>query len=93
MVKRREQKNSERPNVDPKRVEEFASPVDEGAKPGRMVRPPKAPGMKRDYKAISLPFNQAEWELLEEAAEKSGRSKNNFIRWAIAKAADDLFGE
>ena len=62
MVKRREQKNSEIPNVDPKRVEEFASRVDEGAKPGRMGRPPKAPGMKRDYKAISLPFNQAEWE-------------------------------
>lgn len=90
MVKRREQKNSEIPNVDPEKIEEFASRVDEVAKPGRMGRPPKAPGKKRDYKAISLPFNQAEWEILEEAAEKSGRSKNNFIRWAILEKAKDL---
>ncbi|PTB87260.1 hypothetical protein C9975_09310 [Thalassospira xiamenensis] len=90
MVKRREQKNAEIPNVDPEKIEEFASRVDEVAKPGRMGRPPKAPGKKRDYKAISLPFNQAEWEILEEAAEKSGRSKNNFIRWAIMEKAKDL---
>ncbi|KZB55947.1 hypothetical protein [Thalassospira xiamenensis] len=90
MVKRREQKKSEIPNVDPEKIEEFASRVDEVAKPGRMGRPPKAPGKKRDYKAISLPFNQAEWEILEEAAEKAGRSKNNFIRWAILEKAKDL---
>ncbi|HCW66608.1 MAG TPA: hypothetical protein DHR80_05205 [Thalassospira lucentensis] len=90
MVKRREQKNSEIPNVDPEKIEAFASRVDEVAKPGRMGRPPKLPGKKRDYKAISLPFNQAEWEILEEAAEKSGRSKNNFIRWAIAEVAKSI---
>jgi len=90
MVKRREQKNAKIPNVDPEKIEEFASRVDDVAKPGRMGRPPKAPGKKRDYKAISLPFNQAEWEILEEAAEKAGRSKNNFIRWAILEKAKDL---
>lgn len=90
MVKRREQKNAEIPNVDPEKIEEFASRVDEVAKPGRMGRPPKAPGKKRDYKAISLPFNQAEWEILEQAAEKAGRSKNNFIRWAIMEKAKEL---
>lgn len=90
MVKRREPKNAEIPNVDPAKIEDFASRVDEVTKSGRMGRPPKAPGKKRDYKAISLPFNQAEWEILERAAEKSGRSKNNFIRWAISKAAEEL---
>lgn len=90
MVKRREQKNAEIPNVDPAKIEDFASRVDDVAKPGRMGRPPKAPGKKRDYKAISLPFNQAEWEILEEAAEKSGRAKANFIRWAIMEKAKEL---
>jgi hypothetical protein len=90
MVKRRDPKKTEIPDADPAKIEEFASRVDELPKPGRMGRPPKAPGKKRDYKAISLPFNQAEWVVLEEAAEKAGRSKNNFIRWAIAEKAKDL---
>lgn len=90
MVKRREQKKTEIPNVDPEKIEEFASRVDDVVKPGRMGRPPKAPGKKRDYKAISLPFNQAEWEILEAAAEKSGRSKNNFIRWAVSEMAKEF---
>ena len=92
MVKRREPKENTIPDVDPKKVEEFADRVDEVPVKDRMGRgrPPKAAGAKRDFKAISVPFNQAEWEVLEEAAEKAGRSKNNFIRWAIAEKAKGL---
>ena len=73
------------PDVDKSKLEEFANGVDGAISKPRMGRPPKDPATKRDYKAINVTFNQAEYEMLEDAAERSGRSKNNFIRWAIAE--------
>ena len=58
--------------------------------PDQRERPPKRAGMKRDHKVKSIPFNQTEWEVLEAAAEKSGRTKSNFIRWAIMEEAQKL---
>ena len=37
----------------------------------------------RDFKSIRVPFNEYEYRVLDEAAKRSGRSKLNFIRWAI----------
>jgi uncharacterized protein YeaC (DUF1315 family) len=58
--------------------------------PDQRERPPKRAGQKRDHKVKSIPFNQTEWEALEAAAEKSGRTKSNFIRWAIMEEAQKL---
>lgn len=43
----------------------------------------------RDYKSIRVPFNQHEYSVLDEAARLTGRSKLNFIRWAILQMAED----
>ena len=44
----------------------------------------------RDYKAIRLPFNQYEYEQLEIGARLSGRSKLNFIRYAMLRMVKEL---
>jgi len=41
------------------------------------------PHAKRDFKAITVPFNEYEFNKLEEIAKKNGRTKLNLIRWAI----------
>ena len=45
------------------------------------------PNAKRDYKKINVPFNEHEYKILENAANQHGRTKLNFIRWAILEAA------
>ncbi|WP_061800030.1 hypothetical protein [Serratia ficaria] len=77
MVKRRE------PTVTPgaveKRIEEFAAAAD------HVVTSPKPIDSEapRDYKAIRVPFNQYEYELLEKLCKKTNRSKLNMIRHAL----------
>lgn len=44
----------------------------------------------RDYKAIRLPFNEYEYRQLEEASRRTGRSKLNFIRYAMLKMAAEI---
>ncbi|MDP2699893.1 hypothetical protein [Thalassospira sp.] len=90
MVKRRDPKNAETPQVDPQKIEDFASRVDDVAPPAERGRPKLPASEKRNFKSINVTFNQAEWEVLEKAAAKSGRPKNNFIRWAIMEKAKDL---
>ncbi len=80
MVKRR---SPETTSTESRRIEEFANQADGG---GRENVNENAP---RNYKKINVPFNQYEFERLEEAAEKAGRAKLNFIRWAIKKAIED----
>ena len=43
------------------------------------------PNAKRNYKNINVPFNEYEYNLLNDAAQKLGRTKLNFIRWAISE--------
>lgn len=45
---------------------------------------------KRDFNAIKVPFNEFEHKALEFAAEKTGRSKLNFIRYAIFKVLPNV---
>ena len=60
-----------------KRIEEFASAAD------RIVTPETDSAARRDYKAIRLPFNRYEYELLEKLCKKTNRSKLNMLRHAL----------
>jgi len=42
---------------------------------------------RRDFKSIRVPFNEREFLILERLAAKTGRSKLNLIRWAVAQLA------
>lgn len=64
-------------------VEQFAAGADQ--QPAKLD-----PNAARDYKALSLPLNQYEYEQLEAGCAISGRSKLNFIRQAILKFAREL---
>lgn len=71
----------------PDQIENFASGADGGNtteeyKPSRIAI--------RDYKAIRIPFNQYEYEQLEAASKLSGRSKLNFMRYAMLKLAKEV---
>jgi hypothetical protein len=46
------------------------------------------PNASRDYKSIRVPFNEHEYDILDKAARLTGRSKLNFIRWAILQMAE-----
>lgn len=48
------------------------------------------PNASRDYKSIRVPFNEHEYSVLDEAARLTGRSKLNFIRWAILQMAEQV---
>lgn len=77
MVKRREIKNT--PNSLERRIEDFASAADQ-IEPEKISLNSDAP---RNYKAIRVPFNQFEFEVLEKLCKKTGRSKLNMIRYAL----------
>ncbi|WGL94071.1 hypothetical protein [Arsenophonus nasoniae] len=62
-----------------KRIEEFASEADQLITSKDEMNS-EAP---RDYKAIRVPFNQYEYELLENLCKKTKRSKLNMIRYAL----------
>jgi predicted transcriptional regulator len=67
-------------------IEAFAAGADGGK---HQTKPDLDPNANRDYKAIRVPFNQYEFEKLEELAKKTGRTKLNVIRWAILKMAEE----
>jgi len=85
MVKRRD--NHQVHSDHEKQVEAWAAGAD-GA-PTRNLEP-SAP---RTHKRINVPFNEYEFQQLEEAAKRSGRSKLNYLRWAmLEQAKKDLEG-
>jgi hypothetical protein len=69
--------------IDDDRIEAFANQADGGEV---KKADPNAP---RDYKKINVPFNEYEYAILEEASDRTGRSKLNFLRWAMLKAAKE----
>ncbi|WP_063657565.1 hypothetical protein [Candidatus Arsenophonus triatominarum] len=73
MVKRRV------PDSVEKKIEEFASAADQIVKPQNDLDSEA----RRDYKALRVPFNQHEFELLEKLCKKTKRSKLNMIRYAL----------
>jgi len=51
------------------------------------------PVQKRDFKSIRVPFNEYEYNQLVKGAKLSGRSKLNFMRFAMLKLTAELKSE
>ncbi len=68
----------------PKNEENFINAVDEIQ--GGTFDPEAA----RNFKQVSLPMNEYEFQLLTAAAKKEGRSQKNFIRQAIIEKAKEI---
>lgn len=73
----------------PAQIEAFAAGADSDA----VVKNILDSEANRDYKAIRLPFNEYEYRQLEEASRRTGRSKLNFIRYAMLKMATEINGK
>lgn len=48
------------------------------------------PAAPHDFKALRVGLNEYEYQILEEASRRAGRSKLNFIRYAVLKMAEEL---
>lgn len=61
-----------------------APDLDEVARFGKEAdQAPNNPHAPRNFKAVRLPFNAYEWNILEEGCELTGRSKLNLLREAL----------
>lgn len=94
MVKRREPKAST-PQPTAEQIEAFVSGAEDGplvpsAQPVTDVKPALNQNAIRDYKAIRVPFNEYEHQQLEIASQLSGRTKLNFMRYAMLKLAKEI---
>ena len=89
MVKRREPKATT-PEPLAEQMEAFVA----GAEDGQIVISTDTPVVNknaiRDYKAIRVPFNEYEYQQLEIASQLSGRTKLNFIRYAMLQLAKEI---
>lgn len=94
MVKRREPKasalNLVKPQPTPEQIEEFAAKAEGGTKTVKPKAQELNQNANRDYKAIRFPFNQYEYEQLEMGSKLSGRTKLNFMRYAMLKLAKEM---
>lgn len=95
MVKRREPKastlNLVKPQPTPEQIEAFAAAAEGGGNQSIPIKKPGPdPSAIRDYKAMRVPFNQYEFEQLEVGSKLSGRSKLNFMRYAMLKFAKEI---
>lgn len=90
MVKRREPAAVKRqPTAE--EIEAFASGADGGnSKTEKKPEETLNPNANRDFKAIRVPFNEYEYNKLDEVATKTGRTKLNVMRWAVLKLAEEL---
>lgn len=79
MVKRREPLQPKAPHDVERRIEAFAAGADDLGAVSPLVNKDAA----RDYKAIRVPFNQYEYEVLEKLCQQTNRSKLNMIRHAL----------
>lgn len=86
MVKRRERAAQ---TADADKIEAFAALAENT--PAQKLSLPK--DVKRDYKAIRVPFNEFEFTQLESLCEKTQRSKLNMIRHALSFYAENGLGE
>ena len=89
MDKRREPKATT-PEPLAEQMEAFVA----GAEDGQIVISTDTPVVNknaiRDYKAIRVPFNEYEYQQLEIASQLSGRTKLNFIRYAMLQLAKQI---
>lgn len=82
MPKRREPKATVKENNLEQRIQEFADAADQHQEK------PIDPDAPRNYKAIRVPFNEYEYNLLDKAAKQARRSKLDFIRLSIQALAE-----
>jgi hypothetical protein len=78
-------------SIDNKKVNEFIDGADfivENSSHNKEQKLNK--NAKRDFSAIKVPLNEFEHKAIEFAVNKTGRSKLNFIRYAILKEYDNL---
>ncbi len=95
MVKRREPKanalNTVKPQPTPEQVEAFAAGAEGGTQQTEKNKTPELDqDANRDYKAMRVPFNQYEYEQLVVGSKLSGRTKLNFMRYAMLKLAKEM---
>ena len=94
MVKRRSPKasalNIVRQEPTPEQIEAFASGAEVNPKPAQPETRELDPDAIRDFKAMRVPFNEYEYEQLVKGAKLSGRSRLNFMRYAMLKLAKEL---
>lgn len=92
MVKRREPKAST-PKPTAEQIEAFVAGAEDGPLVPQHKTDAQPPALNqnaiRDYKAIRVPFNEYEYQQLEIASQLSGRTKLNFIRYAMLKLAKE----
>ena len=73
----------------PEQIEAFAAQAE-----GRTLPPAKEPDLdpdaNRDFKSMRFPFNEYEYRQLEIGSRLAGRSKLNFIRYAMLKLAKEM---
>lgn len=87
MVKRRTIKTPKNQSQEPTeaQIREFAMAADGGSKQTDKSLNPNA---KRNYKSITVHFNEHEFRQLEKLANQTGRSKLNAIRWSISQMCE-----
>lgn len=93
MVKRREPK-AVTPEPTAEQIEAFVAGAEDGPLVPSTQTDTQPPALNqnaiRDYKAIRVPFNEYEHQQLEIASQLSGRTKLNFIRYAMLKLAKEI---
>jgi hypothetical protein len=93
MVKRREPKakaDALGPQPTHEQIEAFAAGAAGGVPLETLKAPDLDPNATRNYKAMRVPFNQHEYEQLAVACKLSGRTKLNFMRYAMLKLAKEM---
>ncbi len=95
MVKRRTPPSAlaaNRTEPTPEEIEAFAAAA-EGGSIAVKQEPELNQNAIRDFKAMRVPFNEYEFRQLELACKLSGRSKLNFMRYAMLKLAKEIQSE
>ncbi|MBE0469973.1 MAG: hypothetical protein IBX55_10765 [Methyloprofundus sp.] len=95
MVKRRDPQASNlsaaKAEPTPEQIEAFAAGVDNGnVESKEKVLDQNAP---RTFKTMSVPFNEYEYKQLVKGINLSGRTKLNFVRYAMLKLSKELQDE
>ncbi|MDP2097560.1 MAG: hypothetical protein U1D70_16270 [Methylobacter sp.] len=74
-------------------IEAFAAAAEGGSNTVKIQEPELNQNAIRDFKAMRVPFNEYEFRQLELACKLSGRSKLNFMRYAMLKLAKEIQSE
>lgn len=82
MIKKRIPKADNASAVTAEQIENFAKGADNAPE-----KPALNPHAKRDFKTLSVPFNEYEFLQLERLANETGRSKLGLIRFALLQLA------